>query len=73
MFHSGSGIEEEIGGKHMNDVKRELTKEEYEKGKINPYYLISDNIKMGYGAYGAEVHEEDGKYYLTFSMGDSCD
>lgn len=57
----------------MTDIKREITKEEYEVGQKNPYYLISDNIKMGYGAYGAQVSEEDGKYYLTFSMGSSCD
>ena len=57
----------------MENIKWELTKEEYEKGKENPYSLISDNIKMGYGAYGAQVSEEDGKYYLSFSMGSSCD
>ena len=58
----------------MTEVKREITKEEYEKAKNqSPYTLISDSIIMGYGCYGATVYEQDGKYYLRFSMGDSCD
>ena len=58
----------------MVDVNYEISKEDYEKAKKEgPYSLIGDDIKMGYGAYGAQVHEIDGKYYLTYSRGSSCD
>ena len=57
----------------MNHVTYEITKEEYEIAKENPYKIISDNIKMGYGCYGAEVTEVDGKYYLSYDRGNSCD
>ena len=58
----------------MVDIKRQITEAEYNKAKKEtPYSLISDNIKMGYGVYGASVYEEDGKYYLEYSRGDSCD
>lgn len=57
----------------MVHVNYEITKEEYEKGKINPYELIGIDIKMGYGCFGAEVTEVDGKYYLSYDRGESCD
>jgi hypothetical protein len=60
----------------MTDVKKEITKEEYEKAmesEDGAYCLISDSVKMGYGAYSARVFEKDGKYYLSFRMGSSCD
>lgn len=56
----------------MVHVNYEITKEEYEKGKKNPYDLIGTEIKMGYGCYGAEVTEIDGKYYLSYDRGNSC-
>lgn len=58
----------------MVNVKREITKEEYEKAiKESPYSLIPENIIMGYGAYSASVSEVNGTYYLTYNRGDSCD
>lgn len=60
----------------MTDVEREISKEEFERAKEakeGPYCLISDSVKMGYGAYCAKVFEKDGKYYLTYSCGSSCD
>lgn len=58
----------------MVDVTYEISKEDYEKAKEkNAYVLIGESILMGPGAYGAEVHEIDGKYYLTYSRGSSCD
>lgn len=58
----------------MVDVSREITKEEYEQAKAeNPYSIIPDWVCMGYGAYGAEVSEENGKYFLRYKRGDSCD
>lgn len=57
----------------MRRVHYEISKEEYEKAKDNPYKIIGDEIKMGYGCYGAAVTEIDGKYYLSYEMGNSCD
>ena len=52
----------------MVNVKREITKEEYEKAiKESPYRLIPENIIMGYGAYSASVSEVNGTYYLTYN------
>lgn len=58
----------------MTDVNREITKEEYDKAKEKgAYSIISEAIVMGYGAYGAMVYEKDGKYFLSYSCGSSCD
>ena len=58
----------------MTDVNREITKEEYDKAKEEgAYSIISEAIVMGYGAYGAYVYEKEGKYFLTYSSGSSCD
>lgn len=37
-----------------------------------PKYF-SESILCGYGLYGCEVVEEDGKYMCHYSVGDSCD
>ena len=58
----------------MIDVSYEITKEEYERAlEKGASSLIGIEIKMGYGVYGASVSEVDGKYYLRYSRGDSCD
>lgn len=58
----------------MVDVEREITKEEYEQAKSKgAASLVSDNVKMGYGLYSSSVYEKDGKYYLEYQRGDSCD
>ena len=52
----------------------EISKEEYEKAKAEgAKAIIGDSIKMGYGIYGAKVTEIDGKFYLSYEQGDSCD
>lgn len=57
----------------MIHVCYEISKEEYEKAKDDPKSIISDDIKMGYGCYMAKVTEVDGKYYLSYDRGESCD
>ena len=58
----------------MVDVNYEISKEEYKKAQEEgAYSLIHESIVMGYGAYGAHVYEEDGKYYLSYTRGSSCD
>lgn len=55
-------------------VNYEISKEDYDKALENGVYsIISDSIKMGYGVYGARVYGADGKYYLTYERGSSCD
>ena len=58
----------------MKEVKREITKEEYELSKEkSAYALIGDDIKMGYGACGARTYILGDKYYLSYDCGSSCD
>lgn len=58
----------------MKQVTYEITKEEYNKAlSEGPTSIISDSIVMGYGVYGAAVTEANGKYYLSYERGDSCD
>lgn len=58
----------------MVDVTYEISQEKYEKAKAEgPESIISDSILMGYGCYGAKVYEANGKYYLTYTRGNSCD
>ena len=58
----------------MIEITEEITKEAYDKAKEKGVYsLFSVAMLMGYGVYGASVTEEDGKYYLTYSKGSSCD
>ena len=61
--------------------KREITKEQYERGMANKGWLTSEDSmsvfseaeRWGYGVYCAMVKAEDGKYYVTYDMGTSCD
>lgn len=58
----------------MTEIKREITEEEYRKAiETSPDLLIPEYIHMGYGVYGSSVSIEGDKYYLTYTMGDSCD
>lgn len=58
----------------MVEVMYEISKEQYDKAvEKNAYELIGDDILMGYGAYNAQVFVYDGKYYLRYDRGSSCD
>ena len=58
----------------MVDVSFEISKDDYDKAqKDGPYSIISEAVICGYGAYGAKVTEVEGKYYLSYSRGNSCD
>lgn len=63
----------------MRDCKRKITKEMYDRAN-NGYLAREDFLKVfdeserwGYGVYGDQVAEENGEYYVYFSLGDSCD
>ena len=61
--------------------QREITKDQYDRAMQNRGYLTNadkDDVfsvaeLCGYGVYGAIVFEKDGKYYVGYSIGDSCD
>lgn len=56
------------------NVSFEITKEDYDKALAEgAYSIINPAIVMGYGVYGAKVKEIEGKYYLSYSRGSSCD
>lgn len=65
----------------MHRVKEEITKEEYERYMSMPRAEmikeieagINDMWRWGYGWYGCELAEEDGKYYIYHKIGDTCD
>lgn len=58
----------------MVNVKQEISKELYEKGKKEgPDSLIPEYMFCSYGVYGSYVIEDNGKYYLQYWRGDSCD
>lgn len=58
----------------MIDVNEEISKQEYEKAKEKGVYsLFADYMLLGYGVYGAQTYEKDGKYFLSYSRGSSCD
>lgn len=65
----------------MRQYTREITKSQYENALSNHRYIteydkydvFSDSERLGYGVYSPIVHEADGKYYVRFLLGDSCD
>ena len=60
---------------------REITKEIYERNKERGVLSREDEEKVfdqaqlcGYGVYFTQVYAgKDGKYYVRFDMGDTCD
>lgn len=58
---------------------REISAEQYARAK-NGYLtkedrevVFSPSELYGYGVYGGDVIERDGKYYVRFSLGSTCD
>lgn len=58
---------------------REITAEQYARAKSG--YLTEEDREIvfypselyGYGVYGGDVIERDGKYYVRYSLGSTCD
>lgn len=58
----------------MVTVSYEISKEEYDKAKEKGIpSILGEHILCGYGYYGGEVKEVDGKYWITYKRGDTCD
>ena len=63
------------------DKIREITKEIYERALQNRRYITDEDRKevwdisdlCGYGIYGDQVYEEDGKYFVRYWRGNTCD
>lgn len=61
----------------MKRIKRELTEEQYrrviEKKDVSGIFTAQE--VLGYGVYCERYFQdkEDGKYYVSFNLGDSCD
>lgn len=55
--------------------KREITEEQYrdatEKHEVHGVFSMSE--VCGYGVYSERYFEENGKYYVEFELGSSCD
>ena len=56
-------------------IERELTEEQYrkavEEGDARGIWTQSE--VCGYGVYSEHFYERDGKYYVSFRLGSSCD
>ena len=60
---------------------REITKEIYDRAMTNHQHIIEEDMKKiwsisdlcGYGIYGDKVYEEDGKYFVKYWRGSTCD
>lgn len=60
---------------NKNFRKREITKEQYDRA-VNDHDtsgIFTDSEVMGYGVYSTEFIEENGKYFVTYELGDTCD
>lgn len=59
----------------MKTIKREITKEQYINATENhdAHGIFLPQETMGYGVYGERYFEENGKYYVSFELGDNCD
>ena len=56
-------------------MTRELTKEQYTNVIENhdASGIFSESEVMGYGVYDDKYYEKDGKYYVEFTLGSSCE
>lgn len=73
------GMEQWRFGYHDVIGKKEITEEQFRK--IDKGGLTNDDkmeifgatVIWGYGLYGYEFYEEDGKYFVAWRQSDSCD
>lgn len=60
---------------------KEITKEIYDRAIKNRNYIANEDKKRvwnmadlcGYGIYGDQVFEKDGKYFVKYWRGSTCD
>lgn len=63
----------------MVTITKPISKEIYERS-VNHHLAGGDYKKvftdaevMGYGIYGTYCYEQDGKYFIRYERGESCD
>jgi len=64
-----------------SDIVRSMEIPEEQFRLIDKGYITKDDqveifgaaVVWGYGLYGYEFYEEDGKFYVTWRQSDSCD
>lgn len=62
-------------------LEREITAEQYQHAMEHNGYLpeadkqvvFSASELYGYGVYGGSVFQKEGKHYVRFSLGSTCD
>ena len=65
----------------MKTAIKKITREQYERAKANhgritredENTVFTDAERWGYGVYGSTVYAKDGEYFVSYSLGDTCD
>ena len=65
----------------MRNCEKEISEEIYQRAMENKGWLkkedyckvFSDTERMGYGVYGYKIFEKDGRRYVSYMLGSSCD
>ena len=68
----------------MERLEKEISKEMYDKCReiTGGKTYVPDELEVeifgvavvrGYGLYGTYIYERDGKYYVKYEIGSSCD
>lgn len=65
----------------MRQCERKISKEVYDRARMNKGFIqredeltvFTDAERLGYGVYSGYVFEQDGDYFVRYSIGDSCD
>lgn len=60
---------------------REISKDVFDRAVSNHGYItredeltvFSDSERLGYGLYGTHVFQENGRFYVRFTLGTTCD
>ena len=65
----------------MTKYRRKITEEQYERAILNNGILTEDDEKdvftfsemFGYGVYMPKVIKDHNEFFVTFTLGNSCD
>jgi len=55
-------------------IVREITQEQYNRAKVDHNYTnIFQPQEYMYGIFNEYFYQEDGKFYVSYRLGESCD
>ena len=58
----------------MVSVEREITEEQYKKAQNEGIEsILPVEVLCGYGYYGGSLIHTDGKYFVKYKRGETCD